>query len=242
VRACSSPAGRHGARSGSRPPNDGCRAAGVDAIDRLVRQRIGGGVLGPWHVDGRPAIEGSQCSAGGLPERDELRVLDAPAAGELFDDELRVEEHRDLARTELAGEGERADDPCVLGDVICLDPEVVGDRGVGGSSGIGRVRSRGVDQDRTRGRRSGIAAGGTVGPDDEAQRIGRGLGLRDRPEGRVRPAVARAQPDAPLVGPPDEPPDEPRGRIGGGLADDAASDATSDEPPRSLRQTIWIGS
>ena len=38
---------------------------------------------------GGPPIERSQRRAGGLPERDELRVLDPPAAGELLDADPR---------------------------------------------------------------------------------------------------------------------------------------------------------
>jgi hypothetical protein len=130
------------------PPDDGCRPARSDAVDRLVGQRVGGGVLSPRDVDRRPAIEGAERLAGGLPQRDELRVLDPPAAGQLLDDQLGVEQHRHLAGTELARQLQRPDDGRVLGDVVRLDAEVVGDRGVGRRSRVGGVRSGGVDQDR----------------------------------------------------------------------------------------------
>ena len=77
--------------------------------------------------------------SGACPERDQLRVLHPPATGELLDDELGIEQQVHLGRPELARQLERADDPRVLGDVVGLDPEVVGDRRVGGGPRVARV-------------------------------------------------------------------------------------------------------
>ena len=92
-------------------------------------ERVGGVVLGSRHVRGAPAHEAAEEAARLRVERLELHVLHAPAAVELLHDQLRVEEELDLLRTELPGEGEGAHGPGVLGDVVRLGPEVVGDRG-----------------------------------------------------------------------------------------------------------------
>ena len=101
------------------------------------------------------------------PERDQLGVLDPPAAGQLLDDQLRIEQQMDLARTELARQIERPDDARVLGDVVGLDAEVVGDRGVRDRAVVAGVRSCQVEQRRPERGRAGVAACRAVGPDDE---------------------------------------------------------------------------
>ena len=108
--------------------------------------------------------------------------------------------------------------PGVLGDVVGLDAEVVGDRGVRaapvGSRASGRAE---VDTARRRRRRPGVAARRAVGPDDEAARaadrsagassvagLGRPAGPRrigsldpgapaGSSDGRLRPAAGRAR-------------------------------------------------
>jgi hypothetical protein len=134
----------------------------------------------------------------------------------LLDDELRVEEQVDLRRAELAGEGQGPDDAGVLGDVVRLDAEIVGDRGVGGRQRVAGIGPPGVDEESAGRGRSGVAASRAVGPDDEpppagpatlvgpaicvgvAIRVGvGGLGRAGRPERRVRPLLRAAQPVSP---------------------------------------------
>ena len=116
----------------ARAPHDRGRPAGVDPVDRLVGQaRPPTEFWARGTCAARPAVEAGQRPARRRPQRDQLRVLDPPPAGELLDDELRVEQQLDLARAQLAGQVERPDDARVLGDVVGLDAEVVGDRGVG---------------------------------------------------------------------------------------------------------------
>src|SRR4029078_7948483 len=92
--------------SGSGPPNDDRRPTRRDAVDRLVAERVRERVLGARYCRPVSALEAAQRPPGLLPERDQLRVLDPPAPGQLLDDQLRVQEHDDLARPELAGEPE----------------------------------------------------------------------------------------------------------------------------------------
>jgi hypothetical protein len=143
-----------------------------------------------------PAPEPTERPAAGRPERDELRVLDPPAPGDLLDDELRVEEQVDLGGAELGSQLERPDEPGVLGDVVRLDAQVVGDGGVRRRA---RVASIGPAQvvERGPGRcRPWVAASRAVGPDDEAT-AGSGRIRRARP-GRGRPAEVAEQ--GPVVG------------------------------------------
>ena len=100
-----------------------------------------------------------------------LRVLDPPATGELLDDQLRIEDQRDFPGPELARQVEGPNDARVLGDVVRLDPEIVRDRGVGRCPRVPGIRARGVDENRPGRRRSRVAAGRPVGPDDQAQRV-----------------------------------------------------------------------
>ena len=141
------------------------RPARSDPVDRRVAQRVGEGVLGPRHVRCRPPLEAAQDPPGGLPERDELRVLDPPATGQLLDDEVRIEQQRHLPRPQLGRKRERPDDGGVLGDVVRLDAEILGDRGVRSRPRVAGVRSRQIDQDRAGRRRARVPAGGPVGSD-----------------------------------------------------------------------------
>jgi hypothetical protein len=80
-------------------------------------------------------------------DRDQLRVLDPPAAVELLDDQLGVEEQLDLSRTQLLRKGERAQDGRVLGYVVRLDSKVLRDGGDGRGVGAARPGRGGIDQD-----------------------------------------------------------------------------------------------
>jgi len=117
----------------------------------------------------RPALKTRKSPPGGRPERDELGVLDPPATGKLFDDQLRIEQQMDLASAELTGERKGAHHSRVLGDVVRLDPQVVGDRGVRHRTIVTGVGSRQGVQRSPEGRRARVAAGGTVGANDETQ-------------------------------------------------------------------------
>ena len=128
--------------SPARASHDRSRPAGVRPVDRLVRQLVGDGVEGARDVDGGPAIEPGEGLAGRRPERDQLRVLHPPAAGQLLDDQLRIEQQVDLAGTELARQVQGPDDAGVLRDVVGLDAEVVGDRGIRDSAVIRISRIR----------------------------------------------------------------------------------------------------
>ena len=211
-------------RSGSRASHDGRGTTRGDAIDRLVGERVRGRVLGAWHVIGRPAIERAERPSSLFPQRDQLCVLDPPAAGQLLDDQLRVEEHRDLAGTELLGEGERPHDSRVFGDVVRLDAEEVGDRGVSRRERVAGVGPRGVDQDGARRCGPGVAASRAVGADDEpALPRGRRCGLV-APERRASRAVVGGVQAGPLS------------------AGAAAASLASPSLPRSFRQNHRTGS
>jgi hypothetical protein len=111
----------------------------------------------------------------------ELRVLHPPPAVQLLDDEERIEEEPDLPCAELGGEGERADDRRVLGDVVRLNPEVVRDRGVRRRTRVERIGAIEVDEDRPGRSMAGVRARRAVGADDEApsgrpRRAGPGAG------------------------------------------------------------------
>ena len=208
-----------------------------DAIDRLVAEGVGEGVLSAGDMCRRPAVEGPQDPAGLFPEWDQLRVLDAPAAGQLLDDQLGVQEQVDLARAELPRETQRTDDRRVLGDIVRLDAEELGDGGVRSCARIAGVGARGVDERGSGRRRSGIAARGPVGPDDQATRASGGLlgllGLVGCPERPFAVTIEGAQPGSP-PGSGDAPDPRSAGKVGPGVS--------SSSRPRSLRQTIWIGS
>src|SRR5579862_3110125 len=92
------PARAWNGRGPVRPPDDDRRAAGPDAIDRLVGQGVGGRVLGARDVVGRPAPEAAKRPPDLGVERDDLEVLDPPAAVDLLHDQLRVEEQVDFGR------------------------------------------------------------------------------------------------------------------------------------------------
>src|SRR4051794_11118821 len=97
-------------------------------VDGLVREGICYRIERPGDMRRGPALDPAEGRACSGPQRDELRVLDPPTPGQLLDDELRVEQKMDLPCPEIAGEIQRPDDARVLGHVVGLDAEVVGDR------------------------------------------------------------------------------------------------------------------
>ena len=117
-----------------------------------------------------PGLKAAEDAAARRPERDELGVLDPPAAGQLLDDELRVEEQVDLDGPEVARQLQGAQHPGVLGDVVRLDAEVLGDRRVPGGTVVAGVGPGQVVEGRPGRGRSRIAARRAVGADDEAAR------------------------------------------------------------------------
>jgi hypothetical protein len=210
--------------SGSGAPDDHGRPTRRDPVDRLVAERVGQRVLGAWDVGRGPAIEGAQRPPGVLPERDQLRILDPPAASQLLDDQLRIEQHDDLPRPELAGQGQGTYDRRVLRNVVRLDAEELRDRGVGSGPRVARVGPGKVDQGGTGRSEARIAAGRSISPDDEAATGPTGslaAGSVDgrRPERRLGSA-----------------------RIGGQSGSPGGEATGSADLPVSLRQTIWIGS
>ena len=220
------------------------RPAGVRPVDRLVGQLVGDGVEGPRHVGRGPAIEPGEGLARRGPERDQLGVLDPPAAGQLLDDQLRIEQQVDLAGTQLARKVEGADDPRVLGDVVGLDAEIVGDRGVRDSAVIAGVRSCQVEQRCAQRGRSGVAARRPIGPDDEPAG---GLGARfvlpglTCELGEERVAQPGTRSSAGSDGPPSA-----DGSAGPGAPPCSTGSSTcgpeSASVPRILRRNHWIGS
>jgi hypothetical protein len=72
----------------------------------------------------------------------------------------------DLRRAQLGSQREAAQDAGIFGDVVRLDAEVLGDRGIGDRQRIAGVRPGKIDEDRPGGRRAGIAARGAIGPDE----------------------------------------------------------------------------
>src|SRR5262249_24633387 len=108
----------------------------------------------------------------------------------------------------------------VLRDVVRLDPEELGDRGVRLRPRIPGVGPGEVDQDRPRGRRPRIAAGGPVGPDDVAAQVAS--------PGSVGAGAAAGA-----------------GGTGGTTGSSAPAALPAEEPerpPRRRRQTAWSGS
>src|SRR4029079_10842367 len=189
--------------------------------------------------------EAARGGAGSSKEGDRLGALPPPAARELLDDQLRVEEHRDLGRAEIAGEGEGPDDAGVLGDVVRLDAQEVRDRRVRRRERVARVRPRGVDQDRPGGRGTRVAAGGAVGPDDESAPRGTGdgasVGRHVGPERRGPLGVGQGGLPSVVAG--------STGAAAGAaspLTEAAGAGAGSAgaflPPPRILRRNSWTGS
>jgi hypothetical protein len=214
-----------------------CRPTRRTPIDRLVAECIGKGILGTRDVRRGPSVEVAQDPPRLFPERDQLGVLDPPATRQLLDDQLRIEEQVDLACTQLASQRESPDDRNVLGDVVRPDAEELGDRGVWEGPRIAGIRSGGIDENRAGGGRSGVAASGAIGPDDEARAIGGGGPRGGRPERPLGIAARPAQPAAPSGPEPGGGADEGPGSVG--TLEGGGASAPS---PRSLRQTIWIGS
>ncbi len=105
------------------PPDHDGRTAGRDPVERLVGQRVGGAVLRARHVAGAPAAEAAEAGGRLGVERDELGVLDPPAAPQLLHDQHRIEQERELVGPQLLGEGEGPQEPGVLGDVVGLAAE-----------------------------------------------------------------------------------------------------------------------
>ena len=99
-------------------------AAGRRPVDRLVGQRVGDASSGraarapPSSARSPPSV----CRARG-PERDELGVLDPPAAGELLDDQLRIEQQVDLATPRARGRARaRARSPVYSATLLVWTP------------------------------------------------------------------------------------------------------------------------
>ena len=145
-------------------------ATGLGPIDCLICERVRHRVLRTGHVIGRPACTFGQAPACRGPQRDELRILDAPAAGELLHDQLRVEEQVHLLCPELARQVERTHDAGVFGDVVGLDAEVLGDPRVGSCSVVARIGPPQVVERRPERCRARIAARGPVRANDETGR------------------------------------------------------------------------
>jgi hypothetical protein len=127
-------------------------------------------------VAGRPAPEPDEGRPDLGVERRDLEVLDPPATVDLLDDELGVKQEVDLGRPELEGQGQRADDADVLGNVVGADAQVLADRRERPGQRIARAGLRRVDQDRSGRRRPGVALGGAIRPDDQPEPVAaRGL-------------------------------------------------------------------
>jgi hypothetical protein len=120
---------------------------------------------------GRPAPEPGKGRPNLGVERRDLEVLDPPATVDLLDDELGVKQEIDLGRPELEGEGQRADDADILGNVVGANAQVLADRRERPGQRIARTGLRRVDQDRPGGRRPGVALGRAVGPDDQPEPV-----------------------------------------------------------------------
>ena len=112
------------ARSSASP---GRTRAGPPAATRSsasLASAVRGRVLGPRHVGRRPALEPGERRLRLGPQRLQLRVLDPPAAVELLDDELRVEEQVDLlARPSRWASSSARTHARPLGDVVGLDAQ-----------------------------------------------------------------------------------------------------------------------
>ena len=100
--------------------------------------------------------------------------------------------------TELRGQREGPDDGRVLGDVVRLDPEELGDRRVRRGPRVAGVGPGKVDQDGSRRRGSGVAARRAVRPDEEIAQtvaspdVGRRIGrLRRAPTSGVGGVLRR---------------------------------------------------
>ena len=119
---------------------------------RLVGQPVGHAVERARHVRRGPALEARQRAHRGRHSGCSFASLTRQRPCELLHDQLRVEQQVDLARPELAGELERPDHARVLGDVVGLDAQVVGDRRVG--RGRGRRGASGRSSRRTAPRRA----------------------------------------------------------------------------------------
>src|SRR4051794_37262140 len=95
-------------------------------------------------------------------------MLDLPAARELLDDEHRVEHELHLARAHGRGAFEGEDHAHVLGVVVGLYAQRPRDHRQWRSVGMGRIRTRGVDDDGARRGRPRIATCGSVRSDQDA--------------------------------------------------------------------------
>ena len=208
---------RAGRDSARRPDHHRMRPAGQGPVDSRIAQGIGGVVLGPPDVCGRPAVEGTEDPRRLGVEWGELGILDPPATVELLHDEHRIEQQPDLAGPELAGEAERPHHRRVLGDVVGLHAEVVGDGRVGRRRGIERGGPVQVDEDRAGRGVTRVGPRGAVRPDDESpRRVRRSFELG--PERLVQSFGSE------------------------GSTGSSTPAFDPEPPPRSLRQAHWIGS
>ncbi len=222
-----------GARPTSGPP---AWARSIASLASAIRHRV----LRPRHVAGGPAVEPGQRLARRRPERDELGVLDPPAAGELLDDQLRVEQQVDLAGAQLPGQVERPH------DARCTRPRCwSGRRGSRRSRRPGRARwSRAsrppqVEERRAERGRARVAARRAVRADDEAGRRRPSAPAPRRPRPACHQAASsRTERDRSNRG-------SRRATCPGrgpGRTGSSTRPLDDSSPPRSKRQAIWSGS
>ena len=143
------------------------------------------------------------------------------------------------------GEIERPDDTGVLGDVVGLDAEVVGDRGVGLGAMVAGVRPGQVVERGPERRGSGVAAGGAVGPDRRSRGealAGTGGRLLPGQFGEERVAQASASPAPPADGASAASAVSAVVSLAAGRTGSSTRDAPLASPPRSLRATQRSGS
>src|SRR5207249_8050324 len=101
-----------------RQPAADALARGRPAVERRVRKRVGGTVLGSRDMPRAPARESAEARDRLPMQGNELRVAHAEASVELLDDELRIEEQLDLPGAESLGGVEGKEEGDVLGHVI----------------------------------------------------------------------------------------------------------------------------
>src|SRR3954469_15134496 len=95
-------------------------------------------------------------------------MLDLPAAGELLHDEHRIENQVHLARAQVRRSLEGKDHAVVFGVVVRLNPERARDCRDWWSVGTERIAPGPIDDHCPSRGRSGIAARGAIGADDDA--------------------------------------------------------------------------
>ena len=155
---------RPGSRPRGAPPRPGRRARGWRARRRP----------GSWRAARGGALQRSKpASMPRAPARGatrSLRVLDAPAAVQLLDDEHRVEAQVDrLGRRGAAPPRAPAASAVYSATLLVWTPSGRATTASGGASGSVGAGPVGVDEHRPGRGRSRVAARGAVGPDEQAQ-------------------------------------------------------------------------